>query len=1024
IRERGALAASKAGSPPRAAADVPPPRRGATTVRAREIYVPYDEFLALVDGRGAGRDGIVMSLSEYRALAAAASLGLREAEPAELPPLASSVVEGRYEGAVAGKAVRFRATLSVRVAAEGWVRCDLGPPIPTLGAILVDDAPGWVVVQDGRSQLLLRGRGAHEVEIAFTAPVTETEDRSALEAPLVPAASARVEVAVPGRVEATSKPPVLETVAGAETTRLVLAAGAASSFRMEWKRRKGLGREEVFLAAEHRLSFVPRETNPVFEWSARVTAARRKTDRFLFREPPGARVLSVSGPLVHSWERGPEGLAVTLAEETIGEVGISFAGILEPPSARYVLGPPSLAGSFSDTGFLALWEPGGSELAVESVEGAREAAPSDAGELPVLEASEAAGVRPRLSRVFAFVSPEARVAIVEKPRALRSEVHGTVLATATESRAILEGMVRIDVRAGRLGRLSILVPAPWAVLEAAEVASGGRSLHGIVREARETEAGTRLDLVLGRAAPAGDHLDLRVRLEHEGFDDVRSWERRELEIALPRVELAERTRWDLGIALPTSMDAILGDMPGWRSLDPEELERLGLAQARSEGGVRLAAGLVSREPDARLSFALLKRPPRGEFRAVTHLLALERLARTRADIRVTIVDRPIESLTFRLPANAAASAIILGPGIKEIESPGAGERRVVRFARPWVGTRQYRVEFETELRPETDAPFPDVRVEPEGGKGFIGGERFIVLQSQGPVEIVPALGEGLSTVDVDDLPDFGEPWPGGRILTAYRFGARGSPGAFRTLVHERAPVLGRLARTLTLSTVLGAEGVSRTRAEILLAYSRDQDFAVELPADARCLAVTVNGEPVRAVIAAAAPARNVFRIPLPPQSYAAVTITYERPGPGLGPAKGSPRALGGWGTWVEGAPRLPEIPVGETRWVVQHPEGYRVFLRGKDLRASDPRAEEREATFAESFLGRILSGRLPVFTTFLPDGPRAASPDVPELTPEEARGALLADAQTAAARGPLKAKAPMDIARRGVGGGPACGRPR
>lgn len=1010
-----ALAASDAAAPSRPVADVPPPGSEPATIRAREIYVPYEEFLALVDGSGAGRDGVVMSLAEYRALVAAASLGLRDAEREELPPLASSVVEGRYAGTVAGKAVRFHATLSVRVAAEGWVRCDLGPPIPALGAILVDDAPGWVVVQDGRAQLLLKGRGAHEVELAFTAPVTETEDRSALEAPLVPAASARVEVVVPGRVEATSEPSVLETVAGPDSTRLVLAAGAASSFRMEWRRRKALGQEEVFLAAEHRLSFVPRRASPVFEWTARITAARRKTDRLVFREPPGARVLAVSGPLVHSWERGAEGLAVTLAEEVVGEVAISFSGLLEPPSSRYVLGPPSLTGSFSDTGFLALWEPGGSELAVESVEGAREAAPGEAGDLPVLEPSEAAGVRPRLSRVFAFVSPEARVTVVEGPRGLRSEVHGTVLATATESRAILEGAVRIDVRRGRLERVSIFVPAPWGIVEASEVAGGGRSLHGILREARETEAGTRLDLVLQRAAPSGDHLDIRIALEQGGFDDVRSWERREIEIALPRVEGAERTRWDLGIAIPPSMDAILGDMPGWRSLDPEEMERLGLARARPEGSVRLAAGLVSREPEARLSFALLKRPPRGEFRAVTHLLALERLARARTDIQVTIVDRPIESLAFQLPASAAASAIILGPGIKESES--AGDRRVVRFARPWVGTRQYRVEFETELRPEAEAPFPDVRVEPEGGKGFIGGERFLVLQSQGPVEIVPRLGEGLSAVDAGDLPDFGEPWPVGRVLTAYRFGARGSPGAFRTLVHERAPVLGRLARTLALSTVLGADGTSRTRAEILLAYSRDQDFAVELPADARCLAVTVNGEPVRAVIAAAlrvperagpgrAPARNAFRIPLPPQSYATVTITYERPGPSLSPAKGTPRALGSWGTWAESAPRLPEIPVGETRWVVQHPEGYRVYLRGGDLRASDPHAEERDATFAESFFGRILSGRLPVFTTFLPEGPRAPSPDVPELTPEEARGALVAGSESATARGPLKPKAP------------------
>ena len=107
-------------------------------------------------------------------------------------------------------------------------------------------------------------------------------------------------------------------------------------------------------------------------------------------------------------------------------------------------------------------------------------------------------------------------------------------------------------------------------------------------------------------------------------------------MSLPQIAGAERTRWDLGVTIPAGMDALMADVPGWRSLAPHEIRRLGLPTARVQ---ELVAGMTTREVNAQLGFTLVRRSFRGEYRAVTFLLALERSLRVRTNIRLTAVDR-------------------------------------------------------------------------------------------------------------------------------------------------------------------------------------------------------------------------------------------------------------------------------------------------------------------------------------------------------------------------------------------------
>ncbi|MFC1705347.1 hypothetical protein ACFL59_00815 [Planctomycetota bacterium] len=987
------LLASEEALSPEAPAKEPP-------VRLKELYVPYEQFRALTRHNP---DGVIMALSEYRELVRAALNNLERGEQPPTPPLEAVVTQATYEGDLSGNVVRLRGRLTIHAAKDDWVSCDLGPPLPSLGSVRVDGKAGWIVTRGGRSKgsaaralLLLRGQGEHTATITFALPVQEVEDWSKLAGNVVPASSASLDLSVPYGAQGRAIPDFLETREEQNGTRFHLALGKKSLFQLEWRKRKGFGESPVLLAAEHRIVYLPHAESPIFTWDAVVSVARHKTDELLFREPRGVTVVRAEGPLLHSWKRTSEGLTVVLKEPVLGGVVLRFAGLFTVEAeSRFHLGAPALQNGYVNRGFLGVLDPGQGKLSVKESSGLVELDQGAVTLPPILRLVEhgvmqpVAGRSPVL-RLYSFASEEARLSaqIIDEP--LHFETRSAYLARIREGKLTLSGYVQVQVRTGRTYKLSLNLPEGWKLGELKEAPSSGRSPRGLRYELVDDNERRSLRLILERAASSEHPLELQLTMEYEPYRPEREWERREVSFELPSVAGAERMRTELGISLHASL--YLGDteLTGWQTLSPEEAQKLGLdrkATYEEQVAARLAAGLWTEQPKPRVVLDLVHRPARGEYRAVTHVLAAERAhrdapnqhaLRVRGDIRLAIVDRGIDSLVVRHPVLPMdVTVVVLGQGIKEVRADNASGTQTVRFVRPWLGTRQLRVEYQIAGREGEEVSLASLSLD-----GDYGSERFVVLQSQGSVEVQSSPGQGIAEVDVDDLPDFAEPWANGRILKAYRYRSSESPGALRTVIHKRAPVLARLAREMTLVTVVGADGSERTRAEIQLSYSREQSLRIALPQQAHCLAVTVNGDPIRALRAddsARMSAKKVFAIPLPPRSYATIAVLYEN--------RKRPVALGREGTWQEEGPILPDIPVGETTWTIYHPEGYRWYVTGGNLRADSPELEERIASFAASFFGRIFSGRMPIFTVFRRERPARDLGEISLLTPEESLGA-------------------------------------
>ncbi|MHC4391994.1 MAG: hypothetical protein ACYS22_11855, partial [Planctomycetota bacterium] len=926
-----------------AGADAERPRK---TVRLRELYVPYEAFAEL---KKRHPEGVIMELHKYRELVARAAAAGDTADPARLaPPITSAVGRARYTVTREGDVASVEATLTIGVIGEGVVACDLGPRQLPVGQIRVDGGPGLLVVapsptdvrRKSRAQphafVLIEGQGEHEVTLGFSVPIEEREDWSRLRFPLLPAAASTLTFEVEGVAEGkvANEVPLGRTV-DEEATRFRLALGSARRVDFSWRTRRATDDGGPLVTAAHRLAYSVDAARARFRDEVTVGIARGKLDTIEFDLPAGLRALLVDGPLVHAWVQDGEQLTVTLREPVLGAVAIRIQGSVDLGSGpEFTLAPLAVRQAYSNFGTLGIAEPrAGEQLRVSDAGTTIELDPRVAA-IPALPALGDGGAAPQLVRsAYRFADSSARVTGRVFPEPDPLEVRATYLARVEEESLTLVGRMEVHLpQSGRRYELTLNVPAGFTV----RTLRAGRT---VVIDPREQPDGSTQVVIRAETAIApGAPLRLVLVLDDARFGASREWEQRDVELTLPTIAGAVRNRADLGLSLEDALYLGATDLAGFRSLPREERARLGLldlASAEEQRDARLVAGIMSEEAAPDLSFTVRRRRARGEVQLVTHVLAAEggrpglgalRL-RVRLDANVAVVDRAIESLTFTHPAlGEGATVVVLGEDIKEVVSEPEAGRQVVRFQRPWLGMRRFRLEYEAPLAADAGRALPELGVE-----GDFGSERFLVLQSQGSVEVTSEPQESLRPIDLDDLPDLATPWAGGRTLGAFRLRATQSAaeegteltlGTLTPILHARAPVRARLARDLTLTTVLAEDGTRRTLAELTLMYAREQVLRLVLPSGATCLSVAIDGEPIEALRKGTGEQAGTFAIPLPPRSYARVSILYERTLDPLGRLAGI----------EEEGPTLLDIPIGETRWTIAVPERYDVRLTGGNLR--------------------------------------------------------------------------------------------
>jgi hypothetical protein len=909
-------------------------------LRLVETYVPYDEFLKLTAGNV---DATMMSLDEYRALATLAAVGRASLPagghggPPYLPPVSCVLSEAVYTGTARETAVRFDATFKLTVAEDGWARCDLGP-VQGAGKITLDDKPAWVVFDQKHMYLLVKGPGLHTGSLSFSLPLQREEDIQRMNGALLSSASARMNLTVSGRATLASDaiPADTDYDEKQNVTRFSLALGTqkGAPLSLNWKRKYDAQKNPPLLLSEQRISYlIEPAAGAQFRWAAKVSIARRKGDELVLVEPPGGRLVRLSGPAVHSWHRDGESIRVLLQTPILGDVDLQGDGLLPAQKADVELGCMQVKGAARDTRYLGLFQPGAERLAIGAVNGFREVAFSEAA-VPVFQEG-------RLAHVYLLETSGAKLTVRVKPQPPVFDTQVVSNLLLGERFAILRSAITVRPEQGRVYAVRLLVPAQWQLLRLAERGTG----RGLSAEKESSGTDEAWTIALEQAADPGHafELDAQFRLRELAPAET-DWQTLAIDTPLPAVTGARRSVSRLGLGAHPSIDITFGAMPEWRTERPGTLESLGVHEATAR------AALISEAAAPALHLQLTHKKPRGEYELVTHTLTLEREVLVRSDIRLAVVDRALDELVISLPPEAKDPLFIQSVEIKEIVpvtpalQPGANQRRV-RFNSPWQGVRVLRVEYRAPIAADGTMAIPDLRVE-----GGFDSRRRIVFQSAGVVELSVQPGPGLAAASLEDTPEFSRSFQTGRALQAFTFLAAGAPGTYRSRLLERYPAQGNLTKELNLTTVLDASGVSRTHVDFQLAYSGLQYAPVKLPRDARLLALCVDGQSVKPVAGSKTTDANAIDIPLPPRSFARVEFAYQ--------ITGTP--LGNFGSYQQQAPELEGISVGVTNWKFHYPAAYSVAVTDGNV---EPDPSVPPAFFASNVV-RMLRGDGPWWTSW------------------------------------------------------------
>jgi len=928
-----------------------------TEVRTVETYVPYEEFMKV-----AARDpeATIMSLEEYRALVA---LGALKPDPlrtdSTLPAVKCAPSEVVYTAQAREDTARFDAAFKVTVPGKAWVRCDLGV-LQNTGRITLDGQPGWVVIENGRYYLLLKGEGQHTGTLSFSLPLQREEDIQKLNGSLVNSATALLNLTVSGRATLIGDAFPVEALfdEATTTTRFSIALGttgiqqtksdpAPAQLSLSWKRKYDAQKSPPLLLAEQQIAYLLERANPAFNWQARVTVARRKTDELVFAEPPGGRIIRISGPNIHSWLRDGTNLRILLEKPVLGEIKLSGNGILLAPPGNFELGCPALKDARQDTRYIALLESSGSRIAVVRSTGMRELALNEQP-AALVETSKMSGGQ--LARLFLIDTPDAKLTAAATPNEAVFDSQSVMSLVIDEKQVTLRGAFSIHPEQGRVYALRLTVPAPWKLTSIKERGSKRGTRAEMSREA-DAEIWS---LALTDAADAAHPLELDAvfALNDPAWNET-DWQNRALNIFTPSLSSARRSINYLGISVHPSIDVAFGEMPVWRTERSGALNDVGVSETT------LRTGLVSETPGGELKLQLSHKTARGEYELISHVLTQEREVWVRSDIRLAVVDRAIDELVITLPPEAKDPLYIKGTGIKEIvagpastpEKPVPNQRRV-RFNQTWQGVRILRIEYRADLAANTDVAIPDVRLE-----GNFDSRRRLVFQSAGVVKLDVSPGPSLLTASLEDTPEFAAPFRSGRALYAFTFAPGKDAGTYRTQVLERSPALRSLAREMNLTTTLDASGMRRTHAAFVLSYERQQYMSVKLPEDATLIALYVSDKSVRPVKGSAP---GILSVPLPPSSVARVEMVYQR---SAGP-------LGNFGAIEEFAPDLLDIPVGATNWNIHFPSAFSFEVAGGNIAPAHPREPH---FFAKSFWAGLFSGTFPRWTAW-------ETPPVPHVT--------------------------------------------
>lgn len=477
---------------------------------------------------------VVISLSDYRSLHAKAFPPEREPEP---PPVEATLTRVDYDLRIDGDLATGRASLTVDVLKDGWVRVPIPPGLlvreAKLDGKLVSLVPGASgKVSNQLSALLSRpGRSILQLDIAL--PVASTAGEESISLPSTPSGVTKASVRLPRQgIEIRLNGGLLAEKSESAAESKWLAYGRGNEpLTFTWKRKTEDHRSTQPLRMRGSLTELAglSEDSTAIVAEVNIEVTQGAAREIYISLPDKVAVNQVSGATVADWEMKNGKLAVTFLEPV--EQNAKFIINAEARSPRDGTIPIPLLRLLNterDTGGVAVEVIGAGEIKEFKSEGLENADASDLGEV-------VSGRQSTSLSAFRFRSGDAKTTRSLAVNVARYETQAMLMANVSEARynVLISGegktlvQARYAVRNNQRNFLKVTLPA-GATLWSASLA--GKP----VRPGQAPDGGVLLPLEKARSGEEAPEFAVEVVYIALGS----AWnDRGQFKLALPALDL-------------------------------------------------------------------------------------------------------------------------------------------------------------------------------------------------------------------------------------------------------------------------------------------------------------------------------------------------------------------------------------------------------------------------------------------------------------------------------------------------------
>jgi len=744
------------------------------------------------------------------------------------PPVNGVIARADYVGSVKGDLVRLDATLDVEVLGAEWAQLPVQFGDAAIGSARTEDESVLLRgVGEGRYELLVRGKGKHQIKLSLVSGVKSAAEGRSFTVQCPAVGVSNLELDIPEKDLALHVVPqrTLELRSDAkDATHVRAALGSTNQFTVSWQAKSGSSDKAAGLANVSDMIDVDVgdgvvHTHAVFDYQI----LRGSLGELIVEVPSGQRLLDVQAPGLRDWQTEAAGdrqrVKVRLHAPATEAVRLELHTEAPIPDQAFPVGQFRTVGAARESGTLAVHS--GEDVGLEHT--VRESITRiDAADVP-------APLRKPGGTFYKFFTPDHKLVVAASQLKPRIIVASHLSVLLDKARLTTRGEFRYQVSRSGIFALSYRLPV------------------GVQVDEVHTESMERFEV-----APAAGAPTLTVYFSKKLLGDLtvtvtasQARDKPAGELPLPLLEPLSATREEglVAVLAPESLEVKTdaARLQAARAATPGELTAKGF-QPQVPAGSMLAAAFSFVTRPVGIVQTITERPRRMFAVVGTAANVKEDVVQVTTTFRYQIQFAGTDTFRIAVPAAVSDRLQIDGDGIKERrKSPQAAKDGTIEWTivlhSEALGQRNFTATYDQRFTTADQGarfelqPITVLDADRETGEIAIHKDRSL------SVEAKPT---GLEEIDPREL---SQPFGPAQPYLSYRYYQHPARLALNVTKHALQDVVKTVVRRAYIEAVVTEDGPITVRARYDLKSSERQRLAVTLR-NPRILGVTVAGQTV------------------------------------------------------------------------------------------------------------------------------------------------------------------------------------